>query len=129
VVVPAARVVAYDPSTPVFEHISQSDDGNPTYVHWRWSVVPAPGGARVTVAWSGHPKTFWRQLLVARIRRKQLQLETSASLDALAYHLADTDLPDCKASTSRDDRFAAQIVASPASTSERGRPWIMPSVQ
>lgn len=33
-----SRVLTYDPAGLVFEHISQSDDGNPTYVHWRWSV-------------------------------------------------------------------------------------------
>lgn len=82
-----SRLLTYDPAELVFEHISQSDDGNPTYVHWRWSVAPNPGGARITVEWTGHPKTFWRRLLFARIRRKQLQAEASASLHALADHL------------------------------------------
>jgi hypothetical protein len=34
-------------------------------------------------------KTFWRQFLFAKLRRRQLLDEVSASLDALAYHIAD----------------------------------------
>jgi hypothetical protein len=88
-----SRVLTYDPERMVFEHISQSDDGNPSFVVWRWSVALDPGGARVTVEWTGYPKTFWRRLLLARIRRRQLRSEASASLHALAYHLAPRETP------------------------------------
>ena len=74
-----------------FEHISQSDDGNPSYAVWRWSVTPHERGARIAVEWSGYPKTFWRRLLFARLRRKQLQREVPTSLHALAYHLAPSE--------------------------------------
>jgi hypothetical protein len=87
-----ARVVAYDPEHLRLEHTSQSDDGNPTYVRWQWSVAPHAGGARLTVAWDGYPKTFWRRLLLARMRRRQLEREVPSSLHALAYHLAPADL-------------------------------------
>jgi hypothetical protein len=70
-----------------YEHTSQSDDGNPSYVIWRWTAIPAPGGATVTVEWTGYPKTFWRQFLFAKQRRRQLRDEVPASLRALAYHL------------------------------------------
>lgn len=82
-----SRVLTYDPVRLLFEHTSQSDDGNPSYVVWRWSVVPEGDGARVTVEWTARPKTFWRRLLFARLRRRQLQHEAPASLHALAHHL------------------------------------------
>ncbi len=86
-----SRVLTYDPVRLLFEHTSQSDDGNPSHVEWRWSVVPEGDGARVTVEWTGHPKTFWRRFLFARLRRKQLQNEAPASLHALAYHLTPSE--------------------------------------
>jgi len=86
-----ARVVSYDPDRLEFEHISNSDDGNPSYAVWKWLVVPVPRGARVVVEWAVHPKTFWRRLLFARLRRKQLAEEVPASLAALKSHLAARD--------------------------------------
>ena len=83
-----SRVLTHDPVRLLFEYISQSDDGNPSYILWRWSIVPEGNGTRVTVGWTGHPKTFWRRLVFARLRRKQLQNEVPASLHALAHHLA-----------------------------------------
>ena len=83
-----SRVLTHDPVRLLFEYISQSDDGNPSYILWRWSIVPEGNGTRVTVGWTGHPKTFWRRLVFARLRRKQLQDEVPASLHALAHHLA-----------------------------------------
>jgi hypothetical protein len=83
-----SRVVVYDPERMYFEHMTQTDDGNPSFVVWRWSVTPWAEGARVTVDWVVYPKTFWRRLLFGRIRRRQLPGEVAASLDALAYHLA-----------------------------------------
>jgi uncharacterized protein YndB with AHSA1/START domain len=83
-----ARVVKYDPGRLEFLHISQSDDGNPSYVEWRWTIAPESDGARVTVEWFGRPKTFWRRLLFARLRRSQLGDEVPASLAALARHVS-----------------------------------------
>ena len=83
-----SRVLTYDPVHLLFEYTSQSDDGNPSYVEWRWTVVPEADGACVTVGWTAHPKTFWRRLVFARLRRSQLRKEAPASLHALAHHLA-----------------------------------------
>ena len=87
-----ARVTVYDPQRWTFEHISQSDDGNPSYGAWKWMVTATEHGARVDVEWSVHPKTFWRRFLFAKLRRKQLADEVPASLAALAYHVAPRDL-------------------------------------
>jgi uncharacterized protein YndB with AHSA1/START domain len=86
-----SRCTRYDVRGRVFAHISQSDDGNPSFGEWTWTVTPAGAGARARVEWIGHPKTFWRRLLFARIRAAQLQRETEASLTALAYHLTPRD--------------------------------------
>jgi uncharacterized protein YndB with AHSA1/START domain len=82
-----SRVLTFDPVRLLFEYTSQSDDGNPSYVIWRWSIVSHGDSARVTVGWTGYPKTFWRRLVFARLRRKQLRAEAPASLRALARHL------------------------------------------
>jgi hypothetical protein len=87
-----SRVGKLDPERLVFEYISQTDDGHPSYVTWRWTVEPDPAGARVIVEWACYPKTFWRQLLFARLRHRQLDSEVPASLDALAYHLAPAEV-------------------------------------
>lgn len=71
-----------------FEYVSQSDDGNPSRVVWQWSVLPDPAGSAVTVEWDASVRTFWRRLLFARLRRRQLAAEVPASLAALAYHSA-----------------------------------------
>jgi hypothetical protein len=92
--VPPARwlsrsaVVTHDPERRLFDYVSRSDDGNPSDVLWRWSVSPASEGAVVTVDWTVHPRTFWRRLLFARMRRRQLAGEVPTSLAALAYHSA-----------------------------------------
>jgi hypothetical protein len=87
-----SRVQWYDSDRLVFEHTSQTDDGNPSYITWRWTVDSDPAGAKVTVEWACHPKTFWRQLLFAKLRRRQLATEVPASLDALAYYLAPAEV-------------------------------------
>jgi uncharacterized protein YndB with AHSA1/START domain len=83
-----SRVVRFDAEHLLFEYTSQSDDGNPSFVLWRWAVSPLGAGSKVRVEWAVYPKTFWRQLLFAKLRRRQLGGEVPASLDALAYHLA-----------------------------------------
>ena len=87
-----ARVTTLDHDRLVFEHVSQSDDGNPSYGIWTWSVSAVDGGARVDVAWAVHPATFWRRFLFAKLRRGQLADEVPASLAALGYQLAPRDL-------------------------------------
>jgi len=68
-----------------FAYRSCTDDGNPSYARWAWSVVDDPAGSRVTVSLDLHPVTFWRRVLLARIRRRQLtRTELPSSLAALA---------------------------------------------
>jgi len=86
-----ARVLRYDPVQLTFQHVSDSDDGNPSFATWTWTVTPAEDGASVHVSWDIHPETFWRRLLFAKIRRRQLTSEVATSLHALAYHLAAHD--------------------------------------
>jgi uncharacterized protein YndB with AHSA1/START domain len=85
------RVLSYDPQQRRVRHRSQSDDGNPTYVDWTWTVTPTGGASHVHVDWDAHVKTFWRQLLFAKLRRSQLTDEVPVSLGALAYHIADRE--------------------------------------
>jgi len=40
-----SRVLAHDPARLLFECTLRSDDGNPSYVLWRWSIVPEGNGA------------------------------------------------------------------------------------
>ncbi len=83
-----STIEEYDPGRCVFAYRSRTDDGNPSYALWRWTVEPAAeGGSRVTVSWELHPKTFWRRALLVRIRSHQLQHEVSASVGALAHVL------------------------------------------
>jgi uncharacterized protein YndB with AHSA1/START domain len=85
-----ATCTTYDARARRFAHVSVSDDGNPSHADWDWRVVPlSDTGSRVEVSWVGHPKTFWRRLLFARMRRTQLRTETAGSLAALGRLLAD----------------------------------------
>jgi len=78
-----------EPETRRFGYRSRTDDGNPSWADWRWSVVAHPAGAAVTVAWDLHPATFWRRLFFVHIRRRQLaRTEVPASLTALRQHVA-----------------------------------------
>jgi len=86
-----SRVARYDPDRFRFEHASQSDDGNPSFATWRWTVTPLAAGSELAVEWSVNPRTFWRRLLFARLRRRQLPAEVAGSLAALAAHLASGD--------------------------------------
>ena len=62
---------------------SHSEDTNPSYARWQWEITPAHDGVQVTVSWDGHPKTIGRKLIAAPIRRRMLEREVAASLDAL----------------------------------------------
>ena len=80
-----ARVLELDPAGRVFRYRACTDDGNPSYTVWSWRVTPAQGGgSEVSVSWELNPKTFWRRVLLGRIRQRQLQRgEVPASLCAL----------------------------------------------
>lgn len=68
-----------------FAYRSCTDDGNPSYARWDWVVADDSAGSRVTVTWDLHPVTFWRRILLARIRARQLaRTELPTSLAALA---------------------------------------------
>ncbi|HTK16278.1 MAG TPA: SRPBCC family protein [Acidimicrobiia bacterium] len=80
-----STVVAIDRQARHFAYRSQTDDGNPSYTDWSWKVVDAPGGCEVTVSCALHPATFWRRVLLSRIRSWQLRRrELPSSLHALA---------------------------------------------
>ena len=80
-----SRVESIDAASLRFAHRTQTDDGNPSFADWRWAVEPLQSGCRVTVSWDLHPVTFWRRMVLARIRNHQLaRTEVPASLAALA---------------------------------------------
>jgi uncharacterized protein YndB with AHSA1/START domain len=85
-----ARALRVDPDALVFEHRSVTDDGNPSYVLWSWQVTPRGDGSTLTVTWTVHPRTFWRRLLLARVRRPFLADEVRGSLGGLESYLAGT---------------------------------------
>ncbi|MBM0126343.1 SRPBCC family protein [Pimelobacter simplex] len=79
-----SRLIALDRDARRFSYRSATDDGNPSYAEWTWTVTEAPGGCEVTVTWTLNPQTFWRQVLLGRIRQRQLaQIEVPTSLAAL----------------------------------------------
>ena len=68
-----------------FAYRSGTDDGNPSSARWTWQVTDEGAGSRVTVAWELRPATFWRRVLLVRIRARQLaRNEVPTSLAALA---------------------------------------------
>lgn len=72
-----------------FAYRSSTDDGNPSWVDWQWSVDDRPAGAEVTVTWQLHPVTFWRRVLFSHIRNRQLaRIEVPQSLSAISRHIA-----------------------------------------
>lgn len=80
-----SRLEVLDASGRRFRYRSCTDDGNASYAIWAWVVEAEPSGSRVTVTWDLHPMTFWRRLLLARIRARQLgRTEVPSSLAALA---------------------------------------------
>ena len=83
-----STIEEYDPGRCVFSYQSRTDDGNPSYARWRWTVEAAAGGeSRVTVTWDLHPQTFWRRAVLVRVRSRQLRREVAASIDSLARAL------------------------------------------
>ena len=82
--VSTSTLVELDETRGRFRHRSQSDDGNPSYADWEWTVQPDGPGARVTVTVALHPLTFWRKYLLVHLRRPALRKEMQASLIALS---------------------------------------------
>jgi uncharacterized protein YndB with AHSA1/START domain len=81
------RVIALDPQARRFVYRSVSDDGNPSFTIWTWTVDEVPGGARVSVTWDPNPLTFWRRAVVVHWRRRCLARQVPRSLRALAAAL------------------------------------------
>lgn len=76
---------------------SATDDGNRSYARWTWAVTDEEAGCRVTVTWDMHPVTFWRRVLLARIRARQLaRTEIPASLAALAHTATERERADAR---------------------------------
>jgi len=79
-----SELETFEPATRCFAYRSVTDDGNPSYALWTWVVADHPDGALVTVACELHPLTFWRRVLLVRIRERQLaRTELPHSLAAL----------------------------------------------
>jgi len=84
-----SRVVEHDHGALRFCYRSQTDDGNPSYGLWTWTVQDAGSeGSAVTVAWELHPETFVRRALLARVRHRQLRKEVRESVRAVERTLA-----------------------------------------
>jgi uncharacterized protein YndB with AHSA1/START domain len=83
-----STVNVLDRATRRFCYRSQTDDGNPSHADWTWDVTDAPGGSQVTVTVELRPLTFWRRVLLAHIRARQLRSEMRDSLAQLAATLA-----------------------------------------
>jgi hypothetical protein len=59
--------------------------GNPSHARWAWHVHDNPAGSRVAVTFEPHPVTFWRRVLLVRVRSRPLaRTEIPASLAELA---------------------------------------------
>jgi hypothetical protein len=82
-----AHALTVDPEGLCFEHRSCSDDGNPSYALWSWQVTPHEHGSTLTVTWAVYPRSFWRKLLLARLRRPVLANEVRASLAGIDNYL------------------------------------------
>lgn len=81
-----STVLDHDPAERRFRYQSRTDDGNPSRAEWEWQVKAlSPTTCEVTVSWLVQPRTFWRRVLLARIRARQLRhREVPASLARLA---------------------------------------------
>jgi uncharacterized protein YndB with AHSA1/START domain len=83
-----SQVTAIDAASRRFAYRSQTDDGNPSFSDWEWTIEPAGDGARVTLAADLNPRTFWRKHLIVKIRRPALRKEMAASIAAISSALA-----------------------------------------
>lgn len=79
-----SQVKLLDASARRFEYTSCTDDGNPSYTVWSWTVSGTERGSRVSVSWELNPTTFWRRALLVGVRQHQLlKSEVPTSLAAL----------------------------------------------
>jgi uncharacterized protein YndB with AHSA1/START domain len=83
-----SRALDIDTSKRRFVYQSQTDDENPSYAVWTWELEPASDGTDVVVGYELHPKTFWRRVLLSRVRHHQVRGEVQASLRRAAELLA-----------------------------------------
>lgn len=89
-----STVESIDRTARRFVYRTQTDDGNPSWARWDWTVADDPAGSRVTVRWEIHPATFWRRVLFAHVRNRQLaRTEVPSSLAALRAVLQATKTP------------------------------------
>lgn len=89
-----SRCQVIDPAALRFTHRTQTDDGNPSYADWEWTVTPAGDHSTIEVSWELRPSTFWRRVLLAKLRNRQLAtVEVPASLSALSAALSPADAP------------------------------------
>ena len=89
-----STVVAMDRAARRFTYRSMTDDGNPSYADWTWSVGSSGTGCVVAVTFDLHPATFWRRVLLGKIRARQLRRnELPHSLDQLAQVVASPHAP------------------------------------
>jgi uncharacterized protein YndB with AHSA1/START domain len=80
-----STVTRLDTASRRFSYRTQTDDGNPSYTDWSWRVEDAPGGCVVAVSLALNPATFWRRVLLAKIRGRQIRRrELPGSLDKLS---------------------------------------------
>ena len=89
-----STVVAIDRSARRFIYRSATDDGNPSYADWTWTVTPSGRGCVVAVSADLHPMTFWRRALLVHVRSRQLRrTEIPGSLDRLARAVDAAQVP------------------------------------
>jgi uncharacterized protein YndB with AHSA1/START domain len=82
-----SRATVVDPDGLSFEHTSRSDDGNPSYALWSWQLRPDIRGSELTVTWAVYPRSFWRRVLIARVRAPLLDREVHESLAGLNHFM------------------------------------------
>lgn len=86
-----STVIAIDRATRRFVYRSATDDGNPSHAEWTWTVTPSGTGCVVAVTADLHPATFWRRVLLVKIRARQLRRsELPHSLEQLSRTVAST---------------------------------------
>jgi len=80
--------VELDRDRHVFAYRTQTVDGNPSWVDWRWEVTDERGGSRVAVSYDLNPRTRPRITVFSRLRHRQLRgTEIPASIAALGRAL------------------------------------------
>jgi len=78
-----STLIDCDTGTRNLTYRSATDDLNPSYTEWRWSVTPDGTDSVVDVRWRLRPKTATYRLLLAPYRAHGLRREVPSSLAAL----------------------------------------------